>query len=137
MNSTTRTILAALGLLVIGFLAGYTTHREIVKDRLHRVAKERISPGFVERMMEILDITEQQKEEVQPILENYSAKLIEVRKQEMDKRRPILDSMHTNLKEILNADQQEKLNRMVERMKRSKHRRDKKKREPRRQVKQH
>jgi hypothetical protein len=44
--------------------------------------------------------------------------------------------MHTSLKEILNGDQQEKLQRMVERMKRSKHRRDKKKREPGKQVKQ-
>jgi hypothetical protein len=126
MNNTTRTIIAAIGLLAIGFLAGYHTNRAMVKKKLDRVAKERISPGFVERMMDILDITEVQKPEVEPILKDFSVKLIEARKIEMERRGPILDSMYANLIELMDGEQKEKLNKMVERMKRSRHRSHKK-----------
>lgn len=120
MNNTFKIVFSVIGLLVIGFLGGYQTHRTMVKRHMKRVAKERISPGFVERMVDVLDIREGQAGEVKPILENYSGQLIESRKAELERRRPILDSMRLELAEVLDAPQQEKLDHVIERMKRSK-----------------
>ena len=120
MSNTFKIIFSVIGLLLIGFLGGYQTHRSMVKRHMKRVAKERISPGFVDRMVDILEIREGQVSEVKPILENYSGQLIESRKAELERRRPILDSMRMELAEVLDGPQQEKLDHVIERMKRSK-----------------
>lgn len=125
MSNTLKIAFSVIGLVLIGFLAGYQTHRSLVKNRMKRVAKERISPGFVDRMMDILEIRKDQAPQVAPILENYSNQLIESRRVEMARRKPILDSMRQDLVRILDDGQEDKLDRVIERMKKTKRHRHK------------
>ena len=122
MSNTFKIVFSVIGLLLIGFLGGYQTHRSMVKRHMKRVAKERISPGFVDRMVDVLEIREGQVGEVKPILENYSRQLIDSRKAELERRRPILDSMRMELAGVLDGSQKDKLDHVIERMKRSKRR---------------
>lgn len=119
MSNTVKIVLSVIGLLLIGFLGGYQTHRSMVKKHMKRMAKERLSPGFVDRMVDVLDIREGQVGDVKPILENYGKRLLESRKVEMERRRPILDSMRTELNVVLDDQQMDKLDHVIERMKRS------------------
>lgn len=118
MNHTLKTTLSIIGLLAIGFLAGYQTHMGLVKKRVHRIAKERIAPGLMERMTDILDVTDEQRPRIEPIMETYTKKLIEVKKEGIQKRKPIIEALRKELKEELEPEQLERLDHMMERMKR-------------------
>ncbi len=118
MSNRLKTVLSIIALLAIGFLAGYQSHRYVVRNHLNKIARERISPGLQERMIQALQLDETQLPEVTPILEDFGKRLIQMRRDEVERRKPLLDSMEIALSEKLRPDQQEHLDQMMKRMKR-------------------
>jgi hypothetical protein len=104
-----KTILSIIGLLSIGFVSGFLTHRSVSKQMVHRVAKLRNANGFENHLYELLQPTEQQRDQLQPIVARYAHKIADAHKDMRNTRRIILDSMHAEIIPLLDDQQKEKL----------------------------
>ena len=60
MKENTKTILAMIGLIAIGFVGGFFTHAQLTKKHLHQVAKEATLMGFENRLFRVIGADENQ-----------------------------------------------------------------------------
>ena len=117
-NDKVKTALAVLGLILIGFLMGFQTNRYLMKQHLMKIAESRVGPKLQDRLIKHLDLDANQQEQALPILDSYTEQLTSVNRESMQRRSQLIDSMHNELKPILSIEQQEKLDKFSERMKR-------------------
>ena len=118
MSDTIKTILSIVAILLIGYLAGYHSHRYTVKNRLKQIARERIEPGFSERLLQTLQIEEPRKGEIEPILRTYGSQLISLRRHYHAEAKPVMDSLRIRLQDKLTAEELKTLDRVIWRMRR-------------------
>ena len=104
-----------IGLMAIGFVGGFYTHRTISKNVVQKVARLREAPGFQAHLYKMLQPTETQKEELAPILEKYAERMGTFHRQIRHERHHILDSMHQEILPYLDEKQKERLERFGKR----------------------
>jgi hypothetical protein len=118
-----KSIMVLVGVLIIGFGIGFYTNRALHVKRLKQIAQWRTSQGMTERLMGVLEATEEQRTTLVPIVETYTEKLMTLNKelgtQMREKRKPVLYSMRLELNEYLTTDQQETLDNYMERLARN------------------
>ena len=114
MSKRIKLILSILGILAIGFMTGFQSHRMMTKKHIHRIAKERIGPNFGERMMDLLDVTDQQRTQLNPIFEKYGPQLQEMKDLEKQNRKVVYEEMGKELRTHLNEAQIKQLDEMRE-----------------------
>lgn len=113
-----KTILAVFGLIMIGFMAGFVTHRQLVKKEMQRVVRLGEAPMFREHLVRQLDLNPEQKIEVQSILDKH---VQEMRQQMQNNRQSRADLMHqleADLKPVLSEQQIKQLQQINRRFKR-------------------
>lgn len=108
---TLKTIITIAGLLIIGFTAGFFTHRFAVQQRIENVAKLRYAAGFEERLFRMIDADAQQREQLRPIVEKYARQIAEAFSEHNRERQQLIDSMHQEIRPLLSETQLERLER--------------------------
>lgn len=104
-----KTILAVIGLVLIGFVGGFYAHRQMSKHFMKSVMEMRQPKGFQEHFYSRIEATDVQREELKPIVEDYAARIGEQHRTFRKARHQLIDSMHTEVKPILTTAQVEKL----------------------------
>lgn len=126
MNNTVKTILAMIALVLIGFIAGFYTHRYMMKSHLDDLKKYRPSKGLNERILNQLAQDETEKTTLQPVIDKYVTQIVDIHKESRAKREPILEALKGELNPLLDDAQKEKLDRIIKRMKRGRFKKKKK-----------
>ena len=109
--NTFKTIMTIAGLLAIGFIAGFFTHRYTVQQRIEKVARLRVPRGFEERLFQMIDADAEQREQLQPIVAKYALRVAEEFREQNQAHHRIIDSMHQEIKPYLSDAQLERLER--------------------------
>ncbi len=113
-----KVILVVIGLLLSGFLGGWLTHRYQVRQHLHQVKQMHNQGAFGAYMLDRMEATDEQREQLRPILDNYGTRLKEMNKTARESRRTVMDSLVQDITPLLRPDQMadlEKLRRYVAR----------------------
>lgn len=113
-----KTILVIVGLLGIGFLGGFYTHRAITIDKINRVAKLRERGGFAKHLINRLQPTPDQKEQLKPIIDQYAVEISAIHKGCKSKRIVLLDSLGMKMQPILSEEQMHNFKEFTKRYKR-------------------
>lgn len=113
-----KTTLAILGLLLIGFLAGFVSHRQLVKKEFNKVAQMGEAPFFRERLVEALAPSEAQEAALNKILEAHSQRMMKSMQENRQERRALVNQLEADLSPILDEAQQEQLKEFNRRFKR-------------------
>ena len=113
-----KIILAISSLVAIGFLGGFFTHRLIMKKTITKVRELNAPPGFQRHLLERIDATPEQEDQLHPIIFKYGRQIAEVGKESREKRRKIINQMHEEIKPHLTEEQIQRLDRFSRRFKR-------------------
>ena len=106
MNQTNiKTILAVIGLVLIGFLIGFFTNRYLTIQRIHTLSKLGAPRGFQEHLLNVIDASERQKADLTPVIEEFSDKMGQIHKEFRGKRLEVLDSLNLAIKGHLTPEQ--------------------------------
>ena len=106
---TLKTILAIIGLILIGFFAGFFTHREMTMDRIQQIAAMTRGPGFQEQLLDKLEATTQQRQELDPIVQDYGKRLTTLHRESREQRKVVIDSLYNAIRPHLTPQQTVKL----------------------------
>ena len=121
---TLKIILAISGLIGIGFVAGFMTQRYAFKERIEKARDHGRGRGLGKFILEKIEATPEQKEQLAPIMEPYTIRLHESVQNFKRDHGAIRDSMHAAMKPYLTPEQVKKL---AERKKKFKRKRGKRK----------
>lgn len=105
----TKVVLTVVGLLLLGFLGGFFTHRQMTVQQVQSVREMTQPYGFQRHLLEYLEPTAEQREQLTPIIEEYAHKLGDHIKRHHQERRALVEAMHQQIKPLLTAEQSEKL----------------------------
>lgn len=107
--NTLKTVLAIIGLVLIGFVAGFFVHRQISKEMIREVSRMGQAKGLENHLLNRLQVDEEQKEILLPIIEVHSHKIDSLHRNLRRQRRLIIKDMHEEMKPHLNETQIEQL----------------------------
>ena len=113
-----KTILAIIGLLLIGFVGGFVSHRQMVKKEFNKVARMGEAPFFKERLLQAIDPTESQQAELDNILSAHGERMMKMMKENRAERQALVNQLEAALNPILDEDQKERLKAFNRRFKR-------------------
>lgn len=101
-----KPILVIAGTLLIGFVLGFFVSVYIINHKIKTIMRCTTNKeGFMNRIYERIDASDEQKKQLYPILQKYSKKSTEC----FDKHKIIIDSMRMELKPYLTPEQMQKL----------------------------
>ena len=121
-----KTVFVIIGLLLIGFVGGYTTHRIMLGKRLKEVKKRGPERHLRMKFKDILQADEAQWAEIEPFIDDYSQKLGELGRDFHKNRKQVYDSLITNITPLLQPEQVQRLEDFAREMREKKWKRDKK-----------
>ena len=104
-----KTILAVIGLVLIGFFAGFFTHRQMTVKRIEKIADMARGPGFQRQLLDNLNVTAEQRKKLDPVVRDFGRRMAELHRDSREKRRAVIDSLHNTIKPHLTPEQTEKL----------------------------
>ncbi len=106
-----KTVLAMIGLVLIGFFAGFFTHQRMTMVRVKEIASIGLKEGFQRHLLSVIDAAddEEQKQVLVPIIQQYAEKIEEIHHASRMERRNTIEAMHEELKLHLEPEQIEKL----------------------------
>ena len=107
-----KIILVVAGLLLTGFVAGFLTNRQLVRNHIHRVRQWDREEQFGDRILQRVEATPEQREALRPVLERYGEKYHELTLDQRQTRKAFFDSLHLEMSPYLDSLQQEKLERV-------------------------
>ena len=110
-----KTILAMIGLVLIGFFAGFFTHQQMTMKRVKTIASIGLKDGFKKHLYHVISPTEEQRNTLDPIVSRYGEKISEIHRKSREERKNTIEQMHGEIKEHLNEEQIEKLKRFSKR----------------------
>ena len=111
----TKTILAMIGLVAIGFAGGFFTHAQLTRHHLKQVVKERTIPGFEERLFRVVRLTDEQKEKLSPVVKEFAKDLHRIHSHTRIDRKEVFDSLQVVLEDELTDKQMERFRRFIHR----------------------
>ena len=104
-----KTILAIIGLLAIGFVGGFVSHRQLTKKEMHRVVKMGEGNIMVRHIYNMVDPTEEQQEALEPILRRHAKEMAQLMRATRDQRQTLIHQLEADIKPILSKEQLDKL----------------------------
>jgi hypothetical protein len=117
-NVNLKSALIIITTLVTGIAIGFELSEISIKNRFEKIDSFKEPQGFVRTFEEIIMPDNDQKVKVGSILLKYHNKIDKVTKSGMNEISLKMDSMAVELKQILNEEQQARLNEEMQRMKR-------------------
>jgi len=114
---TWKVVLAMGGLVLIGFGAGFFTHRTLTKQKIERIAEWRYERGFERKLLHLVDATPEQVEKIGPIIEKYAKSNAEAHRTLRQQQRTHIESMMAEIKPYLTQEQLDRLERFGKRFK--------------------
>ncbi|MCI4649045.1 hypothetical protein [Phaeodactylibacter sp.] len=113
--SRLQLLLIGFLLLAAGFAGGWVTHRSMVVDRMHDVARMRKAGGFEDFLYRRIQATPEQQKTLDPIVQRYGVRIDSMHHRFGSDRRAVIEQMHEEIKPLLTEEQVEKLNRFSRR----------------------
>lgn len=126
MNRTKiKAIAGILIVFLIGVVIGILGTGIFIRRQLRQFGTEEHSFGnfFMRRLSRNLKLTDAQKPEVEKILKSTEVEMRELLQNSMDEFAEIMQRRNAQLKELLTPEQQEKLDELLERMRKRWHER--------------
>lgn len=102
-------IITIIGLLALGFVGGFFTHRQVTIQKVQKVREIGQARGFQRHLLDFLEPTAEQRAELQPIIERYADQMGEQWKAHRQERRALVEAMHQEIKPLLTESQIERL----------------------------
>lgn len=118
MMSYLKPVLAIFGLLIIGFFAGFITHRQLTQKEVQRVVRLGEPPMFRERLLQALELDSAQEEQVEAILDEHMGEMRRLMRANQQSRRNLVMELEADLEPLLTPGQLESLRRFNRRFKR-------------------
>ena len=112
---TVKTVLAVIGLVLIGFIGGFYAHRQMSMHFIQNVMEMRQPKGFQEQFFKRANISEEQQEKIQPIVEGYSNRLGNLHREFRENRHQLIDSMRSEINPHLLPEQIKQMERFSRR----------------------
>lgn len=104
-----KAIITVVGLLSLGFVAGFFTHRQVTVKQVQKVREIGQAPGFQRHLLDFLEPTPEQREQLEPIIGRYAKEMGEQWKEHRQERKALVDAMHEEIKPLLTEAQLQKL----------------------------
>lgn len=104
-----KTTLVVAGLLAIGFIGGFHTHRYLATKKIKEVAELRMAWGFQTRFFDAVQATGAQRAVLEPIVEEYGKKMSLLYQDFRKNRQSLTDSLLNELKPYLDEVQLQQL----------------------------
>lgn len=105
----TKVVLTVVGLLLLGFLGGFFTHRQITVQRVQAVREITQPRGFERHLLHFLEPTAAQREQLDPIIRQYAEKMGAQMRLHRQERQAIIEELHEEIRPLLTDEQIEKL----------------------------
>lgn len=105
----TKAILTILISLLVGFILGFLTEGQIVKNNRNKLRRISYSQMFENRVLQKINPTEVQKEQILPVIKSYSQKMSEFRKITSQKLDSLRTEMNNELKQHITDEQYARL----------------------------
>lgn len=120
MNTRAKSALVIVTTLIIGILIGvFVLVPPIAKHHFKRIASMRHPEGFIKGMEHMIRPSEAQAPEVHRLLDRYSQRFDEINDRHHAEMTALMDSLRTDLSPVLTDEQNERLDRMGQRARRS------------------
>lgn len=113
-----KTILAVFGLIMIGFMAGFVTHRQLVKKEMQRVVRLGEAPMFRDHLIRHLDPDPEQKAAIERVLDQHVQEMRQLMQNNRQSRADLIRQLEADLKPVLSEQQLEQLQQFNRRFKR-------------------
>lgn len=113
---TTKTILAMVGLVLIGFLAGFFLQRQMTKHHFKKVKKMRTTQGLKEELFDAIHADEQQRTLLLPKIQPCIEGLNQVHQTFKEERTEWIDSLKKVLAPELSEKQKNELDGFTKRL---------------------
>lgn len=117
MNLHTKTVFIVLVLLGLGFTMGMLTSGLLMERRVKTMVEKRLPGHFERHMIESLNLSEAQKEEVKPILGAHAIQVKESFRLHRSEHKARMDSLINNLDPFLDEEQKALLQETIKKMK--------------------
>ncbi len=114
-SSTIKIILLILSLLVVGFAAGFFTHRYLTRQRIERVAEMRVAPGFKRHFFHTIEADSAQRAQLAPIIDKYARRIAEIHRESRKERHKLVLAMRNEIEPLLTEAQLERMQRIERR----------------------
>lgn len=113
-----RTILAVFGLVLIGFVGGFFTHRQMVTKEMQRVVRLGEAPMFRQHLVRALQPDVEQKVQIDKILDAHVKEMRSLMQNSRQERSQLVQQLEQKLEPILTEEQQTTLKNFNQRFKR-------------------
>ncbi len=120
-----KSIISIIALLIIGFVAGFITHRYLTIKAAQKIAVLRKAKGMENRLYEVLALDTLQKEQLSPIFQKHFAALAQLNKLHQEKRAIAIEELKAAITPNLNERQKKRFDKFSKRLKRNHNRRKK------------
>lgn len=108
-----KTILVMLGLVAIGFAAGFSTNRYLTRQYFEKIRKTRGGKNITEELLKTIKLEEAQEKKINPIVKKYSQQLYKNWINYKQQRAILYDSLKIEIAPTLNLKQQKRLERFI------------------------
>ncbi len=102
---TFQIALAITSLVGLGFVAGFYTNRQLVKQKITRLVNMRYADGLKQSIFDKLNATPEQREQLSPAIEKYAEKVALVYQESRMTRHALMDSLRRDVKPFLKDEQ--------------------------------
>lgn len=102
-------LITIIGLLALGFIGGFFTHRQVTIQQVKKVREIGQAPGFQRHLLQYLEPDTEQQEQLEPIISRYAQQMGEQWREHRAERKTLVDAMHEEIKPLLTDEQLQKL----------------------------
>ena len=110
-----KAILTIVISLLVGFVLGFLTEGQIVKQERHKWQKVSFEQMFENRLLHKIEPSEAQKEKILPIIRSYAVRMSELRASTGQKFGELRTQMNNELQQYLTDEQFKRLQERRER----------------------
>lgn len=114
-----KTILAMIGLVLIGFFAGFFTHQQMTVNRFKKIASFGMKEGFKRHLYRVIEATEEQQQILDPIVEDHATKIGAIHQKGRQEHQKEIAELHNRLEPHLNDEQIKRLKKFSRRFRRN------------------
>lgn len=100
-----KVILAVVGLVLIGFIGGFLTNRQLVQQRVHQLRQLGEGKGFGEHFLERIETEQEQELQLREIFDKYGPRFRELNVVHRQERSQLADSLFQEITPLLTEDQ--------------------------------
>lgn len=135
MNQPWKVIIVLLGIFVAGGVTGGFIALRVTKNRImNRPVPEEWAPKTLKRLVERLELTPEQQDQIRPIVRRNMEELNAIRNHSMGKTQIVVEAMQKEISEKLTPEQRIKYEQLNRELREAREARDKVEREKRQKA---